>query len=851
VRDWKRALLIYTGVFLAYVLLTLVMTWPVVAKLNTHLVGNGDDMWVHYWNNWWVKQVLQQGADLYYTHLLFHPTGVRLVYHNFAWVNIALWLVLEPLVGGIVAYNLVYLIHMPLCGLGMFLLSRRLTKSDAVAFVSGLVFAFWPYRMLDVNHPNMISTEGFPFLTLALLRLFQDERLIRDGIIAGVLSALIGYMRWQLLILAGFWVALYLLYTLIWERERWSWQRGAALALTGVVAVALMVPGLYPLVREQSEEGGFPQELYTVSASDPEQDLLAWIIPQHQHPLGELYTRLSRGYGRSSARGRYSAFLGYVAVGLAVVGVVKRRKRKETWFWLGLALLCFVLALGPHLRFDDVDYASIPLPYQLIGWLPLIRMLRYPHRFSTLLGLSIAVLVGYGALALREWLAPRRWGSRVARPVVFTSLLGLLLLLDYLSIPTATVSAHVPAFYSTLAEEAGDFAIVGLPGKRQITEHYMFYQTTHSRPLLGGHVSRLPPHALEFASSVPLVEGMYRSQTGGINTEIPDISRQLSLLAGAGFRYIVLHKELAEPGLLAEWQSYLAVSPWYEDEEVTVHSTTPVVGQDAFLEYDLGAGIGLIHTSLSTGNTAPDSVLELEFVWGTTAPPETDLQVEIALVDDEGNVGQAQRLEISPTWPTGEWPVNAIVRDRFTFQVDPRLTEGIYAVVVGLVRKEDGQPVGQKAEVGAVLILETGQGLSASPIVHRVGAGFGDVLRLLGYGLEASTDAARVTLHWQALRRMEESYKFFVHLVDAESGTLAAQVDVVPLDWTHPTTEWQAEEIVSDQLVLPLEEVPPGRYRLWVGVYHPDTGERLSIGDMPDGFVFNEGRFMLPGEVVR
>ena len=58
---------------------------------------------------------------------------------------------------------------------------------------------------------------------------------------------------------------------------------------------------------------------------------------------------------------------------------------------------------------------------------------------------------------------------------------------------------------------------------------------------------------------------------------------------------------------------------------------------------------------------------------------------------------------------------------------------------------------------------------------------------------------------------------------------MAAQVDVVPRNWTYITTWWEAEEIVSDEVRLPLSEVEPGRYRLAVGVYHPETGDRLSI----------------------
>ena len=105
-RGRKRVALIYVAVLFLYALLTVAMTWPVAARLNTHLVGDGDDMWVHYWNNWWIKRVLRQGGNVYHTDLLFHPTGVSLLYHNFGWINAALWLALEPLAEGVAAYNL-------------------------------------------------------------------------------------------------------------------------------------------------------------------------------------------------------------------------------------------------------------------------------------------------------------------------------------------------------------------------------------------------------------------------------------------------------------------------------------------------------------------------------------------------------------------------------------------------------------------------------------------------------------------------------------------------------------------------------------------------------------------------
>jgi hypothetical protein len=826
VSNRKRTALLYGGVLLAYGVLTVVMTWPVGARLDTHLIGDGDDMWVHYWNGWWIKQVLEQGGSPYFTNLLFYPNGVSLLYHNFGWVNILLWLVLGPLFGGIVGYNLVFLVHIPLCGLAMFALVRKLTASSRAAFLAGLIFAFWPYRMLDANHPNMISTEGFPLLMLAVLNLFRGERPVWSGMLGGALLALIGYMRWQLVILAGFLVAAYLVYTLIWERQRWTWRTGLGLALMAFVALAVAAPALYPLVRDQLAQG-VPEDVFIVESDSRKQDLLAWVLPQHQHVLSGLYNKIFPYYGYSRERSRFSAFVGHVALVLVFVGAVARRKKKETWFWVALASLCLVFAWGPHLRFNTVLHTDIPLPYRLIGWLLPIKLLRNPHRFTALLAVPVGVLAGYGILALETWLAKRRWGRRGVLSWIWPLLIASLILLDYWSAPMVTVSADVPDFYSAVAEEPGDFAVVGIPGSRGHTEYYMYYQTVHGRPILGGHVSRLPPDALGFASTIPLIAGIYEEAPD--RSCPPDLSRQLSLLSDAGFRYIVLHKEIASERKLSPWRSCLVVSPRFEDSEVAVFSTRPEAGRDFTLAHDFGDGIGLMEATLSQERVAPDAVLDLDVIWGTEARPGPGLQAEVVLRDETG-IGQRERFEISPDWPTGEWPANAIARDRYSFQIDPRLRGGAQTVALGLVRPESGHSV-EYEEVGQVWMEAPERVFSVPPMEQTVGGTFANRLRLLGYDLDVTADQVRVVLHWRALRRMDESYKIFLHLLDPETGELVAQRDVVPRKWTYPTSWWEIQEVVSDELVLPLQGVAPGRYQLCAGVYQPNSGERLPVSD--------------------
>ncbi|MCB0226588.1 MAG: hypothetical protein KDI02_23040, partial [Anaerolineae bacterium] len=43
----------------------------------------------------------------------------------------------------------------------------------------------------------------------------------------------------------------------------------------------------------------------------------------------------------------------------------------------------------------------------------------------------------------------------------------------------------------------------------------------------------------------------------------------------------------------------------------------------------------------------------------------------------------------------------------------------------------------------------------------------------------------------------------------------------------YPTSLWDPGEIINDELTLPLDDLPPGRYTPVVGLYNFTTGDRL------------------------
>ncbi len=121
-----------------------------------------------------------------------------------------------------------------------------------------------------------------------------------------------------------------------------------------------------------------------------------------------------------------------------------------------------------------------------------------------------------------------------------------------------------------------------------------------------------------------------------------------------------------------------------------------------------------------------------------------------------------------------------------------------------------------------------------------VRARFGPEIRLhgcaVGEGPFAPGDVIPVTLFWEA-DAPPGRYKVFLHLLDAE-GNLVAQNDAEPRGDLSPTFIWSVGEVVTDRhgVYLP-PDLPPGRYRLMVGMYHVDTGERLplSLNGAPAG----------------
>jgi len=116
---------------------------------------------------------------------------------------------------------------------------------------------------------------------------------------------------------------------------------------------------------------------------------------------------------------------------------------------------------------------------------------------------------------------------------------------------------------------------------------------------------------------------------------------------------------------------------------------------------------------------------------------------------------------------------------------------------------------------------------------------FGEKIVLIGYDMEPASHPGEeftINLFWRASEKIDDNYTVFLHLVDS-NGQLIAQNDSMP---AVETGNWTIGPVIKDPHVLLLEPpLPAGEYRIVLGQYDWQTGERLPITDLAGNRVEN------------
>ena len=503
--------------FVAYLFCSLVFTYPLVLQLGTHVPGTvAGDVPVYIWNLWWTRFAFLTGTSPLFSEYIFAPYGVSLVFHAFVFFKAVLAIPLQEVFSTWTSYNLLILESFAMSAFFMYLLARYLTANQSAAWVAGLIYGFSPYMLArGTGHLNYLSGEWIPLYALCLLRLI-DERRARWAVCGGICLLFTAYCEYYYLIYLSIFSAVLIAHRLRFESAsilRWDLVR--LIGLMGAIPTIGFSPILWALFT--ASDSGFIYGGWSGSAKMGA-DLLAFVVP----PAGgllygdigrDLYTEFTGGN-----RIEGTVFIGFTALALTAWCAVRLRcdPRVRPWFWI--TLLFWLLSLGPLLHIGG-DFVfglgsirfSVPLPYFLVHYIPLIKGARVPARFDIMVNLGIAVL---SAFALRHLLqlTIKAWPAAL----VFS----LIVALEHLRLPYPTSEVEIPDVYREIAKDSRDVAVMDIPigwrtGWGNIGRSHdwqQLYQIVHKKRIIGGFASRVPQDELRAMRELPGIASLLMLQ---------------------------------------------------------------------------------------------------------------------------------------------------------------------------------------------------------------------------------------------------------------------------------------------------------------------------------------------------
>ncbi len=544
------------------------------------------------------------------------------------------------------------------------------------ALLGGVIYAFASNRAIyaALGHYDMVTTQWLPFYALYLLKTLREPKL-KNAILAGLFFALASLAE---MIFASFLALLTVVVLLaswragrnvpqaaglrLWRRPRQSgglryrailragWPAVLGrLALAGAVALLIWSPVLIPIARE------FLTADYALTGWGESvklsADVVGLVTPTDLNPVGAIppWSPRPGGHGDTAptdSLGRWTAalraveegkgrfgdintvFVGYVTLGLALLGAWRGRGRVKVWTWSALAF--GVLVLGPLLQINGryrfslagllPEGVTVPLPFTLLHFIPFINANRAPNRNSVILMLALAMLAAYGAAWLLGKIsesanqrinesanqrinesASQRINESASQRIsairhspfairlvyLSTCLLAAFIILEHLAVPLPTTDARVPEIYSRISQESGDFSVMQLPlgwrnsfgvlGSEQTQLQY--FQTVHGKPMIGGNISRAPAFKMDYFRRIPLFRAltdleMYRVVTP--ETDAAARSQAASLMALYDVRYFITTPSI--PG------RYPYQDTWQRTEEYALNVLP--LEQPAFWEAD-------------------------------------------------------------------------------------------------------------------------------------------------------------------------------------------------------------------------------------------------------------------------
>ena len=489
-----------------YGVLAVGMTLPAWTADAPMILGeaSGLDLTGSVWAHWWAADALQRGASPFVGDYSFFPSGVSpLLQYNL--LDAIIHAPLVAMMGLRIGYNLACVLVLVSTGWAAHRLGQAAGASHSAAVLTGVLVQASSFVALEL-HCGRISQAMLVFLLLALsnaVRMLRGEHATGFAVATGVLAAAAALVYWY------YGAALLLAGVVILALGRASLDRGSlrAIGIAAVTGLSLTLPLVYALWDSWAQLPGI-ERADAASIIEANSRGLLWPVLNADPVFGH---QLS-------------------LVALLLAGVALWRGSRDGRTWGAMAVLGWVLALGPG------GEGGLPFDW-LQTLIPGMDRMWWPYRFEVLAVVGVAVLAGLG---LDRLLTHRsRQGGWVVLAVLACTL-DAPVRSGLLPITASTLPEYTEGLYP---ESSGALLTVPLNPSPSEAERLMLFQIQHGQPIPvgdGAHIPSHVPHAQdEWSSTNALLSALRDLQArGAVRATIQ--SEDVAALMRDGFTHAVV-----------------------------------------------------------------------------------------------------------------------------------------------------------------------------------------------------------------------------------------------------------------------------------------------------------------------
>jgi len=550
---FKKNILKHVFVLSIFLILTLIITFPVVLDFTTEAAGNGCYDKCHMmWRIWWADFSNDNNLDFYHSEYIFQPNGVT-ISGNLAQFTTIIGAVLYDTFGNTLTWNIIWLTSFVFGGYGSFLLANHFTRNPYASLIGGIVFTFSTYHLIHSQmHIGLSMIVWLPLFILVLFKILEKNSKIL--IILGVVFLFLASMThiWFFAMLVMFSIMFFTIH--IFKQKNVA-NKVFIINFSLILGIGILVSlaAFTPILNSESNHAvrtldehikysGGLGNLFTPTFLHSSQ------IHSGYSMIIEMYNLLDEDIMKSSSI-ESKSYLGYPVIFLSILAL--KFRFRFSWFWVFSGVGFAILSLGPELKIFNT-LTGIWLPERILfDYVPGWDEFRAPGRFIILTHLSLGVLSAFAVNGIMK----SGFFSKKIMGIILIVIIGVIVF-DVSANPYPSYTEPIPKIYEEIKNDSNDFVILEAPLGAITTERFLshptmgYYQTFHEKPIIGGYESRGMLNELEQNTTYFLKNfQLFDVCKPKFGCDFTDIIKQdlgnngIAIFNNFNIKYVIIHKD--------------------------------------------------------------------------------------------------------------------------------------------------------------------------------------------------------------------------------------------------------------------------------------------------------------------